>query len=189
MKSWKMTAYSELWVNWCMAWLLLSCSITLLFPDALLHGAVSEWIERHITYLVLGILFSSAYFLARALLLLWDWLMSKLEIWHSQHRLERMINHLDFAEKAILREFVLQRKSVIKLPLAEPAVKNMLDSGILDFAYGQPSSNDQAHIKPMMISLRARPLLTYKVLGMSRGNMSEEQIEQMMSARPKFAKN
>jgi hypothetical protein len=38
-----------------------------------------------------------------------------------------------------------------------------------------------------MIALPARPLITYKALGLSKGKMSEEQIEQIMSARPKFA--
>jgi len=42
-------------------------------------------------------------------------------------------------------------------------------------------------IKALMIALPARPLITYKALGLSKGKMSEEQIEQIMSARPKFA--
>lgn len=32
-----------------------------------------------------------------------------------------------------------------------------------------------------MIALPARPLLTYKVLGLSRGKMSDEQVEQIMN--------
>lgn len=75
-----------------------------------------------------------------------------------------MIECLDFTEKAILREFVIQRKSVINLPLTEPAVKNLLDAGVLDFAYGQPLNDDLSQIKALMIAL-ARPLLTYKALG------------------------
>ena len=41
--------------------------------------------------------------------------------------------------------------------------------------------------RALMIALPARPLLTYKVLGLSRGKMSDEQVEQIMNARPKFA--
>ena len=97
-----------------------------------------------------------------------------------------MIECLDFTEQAILREFVIQRKSVINLPLTEPAVKNLLDAGVLDFAYGQPLNDDLSQIKALMIALEARPLLTYKALGLSNGKMSEEQVEIIMNARPKY---
>jgi hypothetical protein len=73
------------------------------------------------------------------------------------------------------------------LPVTEPAVKNLLDAGVLTYAYGQPFSEDDIMIKALMIALPARPLITYKALGLSKGKMSEEQIEQIMSARPKFA--
>ena len=71
--------------------------------------------------------------------------------------------------KSDLREFVIQRKSVINLPLTEPAVKNLLDAGVLDFVYGQPLNDDLSQIKALMIALEARPLLTYKALGLSNG--------------------
>ena len=38
-----------------------------------------------------------------------------------------------------------------------------------------------------MIALPARPYITYRALGISKGKMSEEQIEQIMNSRPKFA--
>ncbi len=89
----------------------------------------------------------------------------------------------------MLREFVLQRKSVINLPITEPAVKNLMDAGVLTYAYGKPvrEKEDENQIRALMIALPARPLLTYKVLGLSRGKMSDEQVEQIMNARPKFA--
>ena len=98
-----------------------------------------------------------------------------------------MIQCLDFSERAILREFILQRKSVIKLPVTEPAVKNLLDAGVLTYAYGQPFYEDDTQIKALMIALPARPHITYRAVGLSKGKMSDEQIEQIMSARPKFA--
>ena len=46
---------------------------------------------------------------------------------------------------------------------------------------------DENQIRALMIALPALLLLTYKVLGLSRGKMSDEQVEQIMNARPKFA--
>ena len=94
---------------------------------------------------------------------------------------------IGISEKAVLREFVLQRRSVINLPVTEPAVKNLLKAGILTYAYGTPASSDESIIKALMIALDARQYITYKVLGLSKTGMSEEQIEQILSERPKFA--
>jgi hypothetical protein len=73
------------------------------------------------------------------------------------------------------------------LPITEPAVKNLLEAGVLTYAYGQPMYEDDTLIKALMVSLPARPYITYRALGISKGKMSEEQIEQIMSSRPKFA--
>lgn len=127
-----------------------------------------------------------SYFASQLLLIAWDHILLHWVERQKQQNLQRMIECLDFTEKAILREFVIQRKSVINLPLTEPAVKNLLDAGVLDFAYGQPLNDDLSQIKALMIALEARPLLTYKALGLSNGKMSEEQVEIIMNARPKY---
>ena len=104
-----------------------------------------------------------------------------------KQRLETMVQCLDFSERAVLREFILQRKSVIKLPVTEPAVKNLLEAGVLVYAYAQPFEEDDLLHRELMIALPARPLITYKLLGLTRGKLSDEQIEQIKSDRPKFA--
>ena len=168
-----------------MMWLLLCCSALLLFPMERLPG-INEWLVQLKAFINLGVLVACSYFASQLLLILWDHLLIHWNERQKQKNLQRMIEHLDFTEKAILREFVIQRKSVINLPLTEPAVKNLLDAGVLDFAYGQPLNDDLSQIKALMISLEARPLLTYKALGLSNGKMSEEQLDMIMNARPKY---
>ena len=51
-----------------------------------------------------------------------------------------------------------------------------MNAGILTYAYGTPSQADESVIKGMMISLEARPYITYRVLGLSRSHMSEEDV-------------
>ena len=81
-----------------------------------------------------------------------------------------MIGFLDFNEKAVLREFVLQRKSVINLPITEPAVKNLMDAGCATYAYGKPVRERGREPDPRPDDKRCRPApLTWtKVLGLSR---------------------
>jgi len=187
MKYWN-THFSQFQAfNWLMVWLLMCSSAILLFPAEKLGPAAAEWLHACSLYLWLGILVAGSYFLSQLILILLDLARHHYSNYQQREKLEQMVRCLDFSERAVLREFILQRKSVIKLPVTEPAVKNLLDAGVLTYAYGQPFSEDEIMIKALMIALPARPLITYKALGLSKGKMSEEQIEQIMSARPKFA--
>ena len=189
MKRWIQHFYQLNRLNWLMVWLLLCCSIILLFPAGLMKGAVSQWATVHAAWLGVGMLIAISYFCSQGFLIAWEWACDEWQSRRQQDQLAQMISFLDFNEKAVLREFVLQRKSVINLPITEPAVKNLMDAGVLTYAYGKPvrEKEDENQIRALMIALPARPLLTYKVLGLSRGKMSDEQVEQIMNARPKFA--
>lgn len=189
MKRWIQHFYQLNRLNWLMVWLLLCCSIVLLFPAGLMKGAVSQWAADHAAWLGVGMLIAISYFCSQGFLIAWEWACEEWQARRQQDQLAQMIGFLDFNEKAVLREFVLQRKSVINLPITEPAVKNLMDAGVLTYAYGKPTreKDDENQIRALMIALPARPLLTYKVLGLSRGKMSDEQVEQIMNARPKFA--
>ena len=189
MKRWIQHFYQLNRLNWLMVWLLLCCSIILLFPAGLMKGAVSLWAADHAAWLGVGMLIAISYFCSQGFLIAWEWACEEWQARRQQDQLAQMIGFLDFNEKAVLREFVLQRKSVINLPITEPAVKNLMDAGVLTYAYGKPTreKDDENQIRALMIALPARPLLTYKVLGLSRGKMSDEQVEQIMNARPKFA--
>ncbi|WP_279500628.1 superinfection exclusion B family protein [Aeromonas veronii] len=189
MKRWIQHFYQLNRLNWLMVWLLLCCSIILLFPAGLMKGAVSQWAADHAAWLGVGMLIAISYFCSQGFLIAWEWACEEWQARRQQDQLAQMIGFLDFNEKAVLREFVLQRKSVINLPITEPAVKNLMDAGVLTYAYGKPTQekDDENQIRALMIALPARPLLTYKVLGLSRGKMSDEQVEQIMNARPKFA--
>ena len=189
MKRWIQHFYQLNRLNWLMVWLMLCCSIILLFPAGLMKGAVSQWATAHAAWLGVGMLIAISYFCSQGFLIAWEWACDEWQSRRQQDQLAQMIGFLDFNEKAVLREFVLQRKSVINLPITEPAVKNLMDAGVLTYAYGKPAreKEDENQIRALMIALPARPLLTYKVLGLSRGKMSDEQVEQIMNARPKFA--
>ena len=189
MKRWIQHFYQLNRLNWLMVWLLLCCSIILLFPAGLMKGAVSQWAADHAAWLGVGMLIAISYFCSQGFLIAWEGACEEWQARRQQDQLAQMIGFLDFNEKAVLREFVLQRKSVINLPITEPAVKNLMDAGVLTYAYGKPTreKDDENQIRALMIALPARPLLTYKVLGLSRGKMSDEQVEQIMNARPKFA--
>lgn len=172
--------------NWFMLWLLIFCGSILLFPANKLPEQIEQWLQQYHFAFGLGILIACSYFMSQLLLSGWEQLDAYLRRFQRQQSIEKMIQHLDFSEKAVLREFVLQRKSVLNLPVNEPAVRNLLDSRVLDFAYGQPLNEEFTNVRSLMIALEARPLITYKLLGLSSSKLTEEQMEYLMNSRPKF---
>ncbi len=99
-------------------------------------------------------------------------------------QMSETIANLDFSERALLREYVLQRKSVLNLPLNEPTVRNLLDTKVLRII-GQIQEDGKA---PIRISQKARPFITYKAIGLSRRRLNNEEIGKLMSTRPNYAR-
>ena len=99
-----------------------------------------------------------------------------------------MIKHLDFEEKAVLREFIIQQKNVLSLPLNEPAVNNLLASGVLKPAYETQEIKWDSRIIKLSIAVDAPEKLTKKVIGIPTGKMSEHEIVNLKAARPIYAR-
>ena len=169
-----------------MVWFTLINGMIVMLPADVVGEQGAAWITSHNFYWYAGLVIGVSYFASHAITILCSSLFEGATSKSQASNLQNMIRCLDFTEKAVLREFVLQRRSVINLPVNEPAVKNLLGAGILTYAYGTPHSGDVSTIKALMITLEARPYITYKILGLSKSGMSEEQIEQILNERPKF---
>jgi hypothetical protein len=174
-------------LNWIMVWFILLNGMIVMIPGDVMGNNVANWVSKHNIIWFTGLVIGISYFLSHAVIILGTYIFERISSRSHLEHMHNMVACLDFTEKAVLREFVLQRRSVINLPITEPAVKNLLRAGILTYAYGTPSSGDESIIKALMIALDARQYITYKVLGLSKNGMSEEQIEQILNERPKFA--
>ena len=104
---------------------------------------------------------------------------------HGDLPAENAVLHKRFHERALLREFVLQRKSVLNLPEAEPSVRSLLDSNVLQIVGEHEEDTTRA---PMIITKQARPFITYRAIGLTRSKMNDQMLEQIMNARPDFAR-
>ena len=62
MKRWIQHFYPLHRLNWLMVWLLLCCSVILLFPAGLMQGAVSQWASDHAGWIGVGMLIALSHF-------------------------------------------------------------------------------------------------------------------------------
>jgi hypothetical protein len=172
-------------LNAIMLWIMVLSASLLLFPFDLLNQYIAESINNFKITIWFSLIIAASYFISQGILLSYTTLSNKYLNKTKIERLTKAVTCLDFSERAVLREFILQRKSVLNLPITEPTIRNLISNGILSIA--NESLDSQGNI-PVMINIDARPFITYKALGLSKGKMSEEQIEQIMNARPKYAR-
>lgn len=168
-----------------MVWLFSMTVLLLVLPFEFVSPDLAASIDSHRQFLYLALIVEISNFIAIGVLRVYNSVRSKKYAKYVEESVNTAVERLDFAERALLREFVLQRKSVLNLPLSEPTVSSLLDSHILV----QTSGEDGSGRAGICISKVARPLITYKVIGLSRTKMSEQMLDQIMSARPAFARD
>lgn len=171
-------------------WLCFSCTVLLVLPGSLFSTVSSELLPGiNSSYLwVLGLL-TGSYLLTRALMWSFSHLMDKYTSQRLALRRKKMIRQLDFEEKALLREFVIQRKNVLALPMTEPAVSNLLRSGVLVPAFDTQEIKGSARIIKLSIAIDAREQLTHRVLGLPVGKLTEAEALILKGARPHYARS
>ncbi len=172
-----------------MTWMLLSSTLLLVAPLPMMEASgILEWKQNYTPHLTLALILSISYFFAKLILHFQNSLTNRSNSLKEKGKLESMVQKMDFEEKAVLREFVIQRKNVLSLPLNEPAIANLLEAGVLSPAIPTQEITGERRIVKLSISLDARPLLTHKILGLPVGKMTEEEAEMLKSARPEYAR-
>lgn len=172
------------------AWLCLASLTLLVLPVSLIQNVETfNWSKNYTPYIFILVLLTGSYLLTQSVTLLFRYFSAK----YKQRRLlasrNKMIRQLDFEEKAVLREFIIQRKNVLSLPMREPAVSNLLASSVLVPAFETQEIKGSGRIIKLSIAIEAREQLTHKVLGLPAGKMTEEEVTVLKSARPDYARS
>ncbi|WP_298939413.1 superinfection exclusion B family protein [uncultured Psychromonas sp.] len=171
-------------------WMCFSCAVLLVIPSSLFSLSNSDVLpDTYAPYLWVLTLLTGSYLLTRLL----SYSFARLSEYYASQRLlirrNKMIRQLDFEEKALLREFIIQRKTVLSLPLNEPAVSNLLASGVLAPAFETQEIKGSSRIIKLSIAIDAREQLTHRVIGLPVGKLTEAEAEVLKAARPKYARN
>ena len=173
-----------------MAWLCLASATLLIVPASLLQtSGTAKWSQFFTPYAWILALLTGSYLITRLLTLLFTYFCAQFANRRLLASRNKMIRQLDFEEKAVLREFVIQRKNVLSLPMSEPAVSNLLKSGVLVPAFETQEIKGSARIIKVSIAIEAREQLTHKVLGLPVGKLTEQEAAILKAARPDYARS
>lgn len=172
-------------LNLVMLWLFCVTLALLFLPLEMVSLELADQVAANRTYLYLALIVEVSNFLAQGIFMAVSYYLHQRQIQREQEAMKTTVSRLDFAERALLREFVLQRKSVLNLPEAEPSVRSLLDSNVLQIVGEHEEDTTRA---PMIITKQARPFITYRAIGLTRSKMNDQMLEQIMNARPDFAR-
>lgn len=173
-------------LNIIMLWLFCVTLLLLVLPLEKISLDLADQVAANKTYLYLALIVGASNFISQAVIALISSLINRSAVKKEQNEMQTTVDGLDFAERALLREFVLQRKSVLYLPENEPSVRSLIDSGVLNVV---GDADEITSRSPIIITKQARPFITYRAIGLTRGKMNDEMLEQIMNARPEFARD
>lgn len=101
----------------------------------------------------------------------------------------KAISEIDFKEMAVLREFYINEQQSLDMPIDNPVVAGMLKKRLLY----QLSSMGQMSLEGMMMPLAMNNLLkdsiTPQFLRLPVSEPTQEQINEVLNARPEWAKS
>ena len=98
------------------------------------------------------------------------------------------IRTLDDHEKAVIREFVIQGRNTLRLPVDNPTVNGLINKRLLH----QVGSLGQMSIVGLLVNISLTELadsnLTSEILGLPESEPSKTERESIMNDRPSFIK-
>ncbi|RKF20885.1 hypothetical protein DBZ36_02790 [Alginatibacterium sediminis] len=165
------------------AWMGIASGLLLILPKSVLDlGEVHS--SMH-SAMAVSLSLSLAYVLSRLLSFGLHAVYQNHILKDKQRRINDCVAVLDHSERAILREFVLTRRSVLELPLTESSVKNLIRHGVLEAENPSDNLETRGHAK-LVIAVMARPVLSFKALGLPVGKLNESQLDHLRALRPMF---
>ncbi|BAJ03669.1 superinfection exclusion B family protein [Shewanella violacea] len=173
-----------------MLWLAIVSGALLFAPVGILTSVHLEAaVSANSHFIGLGFIIGIAYLITQVVNYFLDEAISALKIKRTTEIIEEKVRLLDPTERALLREFFLQGETVLTLPQNEPAVKSLLATSIIELLGNQKNYAIQGSTSDYKISMRARIYLNRQVLRLPVGEPSQEEMKNLIKARPTFANN
>ncbi len=169
-----------------LAWAVLLTGAYLFSPDAAVKSLHLDSLPREYkAYAGIAFVAAGSLLLINAVL----WLWSKARSVYSKRTLRKMVAaallELDFEEVVVLREFYIQGRHVIELPVDHPTVAGLRNKHLVQVAGGTGYRDLAGSVFPVQLTREAKRLLTAAALGLPE-DRTEENIQRILRERPNY---
>ncbi len=147
---------------------------------------VSEFGVKYGQYIGLTFIISTGLVIINLLLWFQRYYTNKMNVLKFKKGFREKLKMLDHQEQAVLREFILQGRSAIEMPIDDPTVSGLINNSILKInrQLGNAFIMNGTHASLSLIK-RAEKEIQLSDIGMSQ-NPSDEEIEFVKNNRPEW---
>ncbi|MDP2560084.1 superinfection exclusion B family protein [Psychrobium sp. 1_MG-2023] len=173
-----------------MLWVAISCALILFMPASVVESLkLTNLLNNSAHFVGMFFIISASYLGIDLVMSISKSLREKQKQSQLSEDIQNRVRVLASGERAVLREFYLQRQTSLWLPKNEADVKSLLSSGILiavDYYATTRTTEEGEHEVELMISHIARPYLTKARLKLPQGKPSLDDITYLKLARPNY---
>ena len=159
-------------------------------PDAWLQSLQLEGFEENYGTFV-GVTFLASFGLAstNVAIFLFNGLLHAYFRMKWKSGLTEKLQSLDHSEQSVLREFYIQGKYTIDIPINDSSVVGLTNKGIIrmEGKYGEHSLSGM--LFPCAITEEARKRITNQMIGLPDGDPNQGEIQRLKDSRPAFVRD
>ena len=165
-------------------------STTILFSPSALHEKLhtKELLDRYGLFVGLAFIASGALLGLNVFIWVYGHFGRKLRRARWQRDLAKAITRLDHTEISVLREFFIQGKQTLMLPVDEPTVAGLLRKGLVHSASTVGQQSIAGILFPVAIDSDFQDVLSPAHVGLPPSDPSPADIERVRAERPSFMK-
>lgn len=167
-------------------WLLAIVTGILLFTDKdfLIKLQLQEFNAEYGKYFGIIFIVSAAFIILSIIYYLFDQINSLFKTGKSKRYFKEELKSLDPYEQSVMREFIVQNRKTVSMPIDNPVVAGLINKGFLK----RVSNLGDGLYFPISLSKFADKYLKEDDLGVS-SKMKEEELREIFSNRPKWAED
>lgn len=169
-------------------WITLTAVLFLYIPVNIVPYSEYQNLKNQYGILVLLILISSISMLTiEAVIYLYNHIKKKSNSNRDRKRIRNRLESLNGDGKAILREFTIQNRNLIKLPIDNVNVLSLVDAGIIELSRRLAEYHHGKSLGLFSIAEKASQFISQELLGFPEEGLTPESIEKIQRLRPCFA--
>ena len=166
-----------------LAAVLLVATILCMYVPAGIHPGFAQFRSQHGHWLVVALCLLAAVLIVELAALILHQRRARREREARERRVVELLAELDSDEQILLREFFIQDRNTIKLPIELPVVLGLLRAGILVVVARLPQACSAGFVGAVRLSDAARPHLSPEVLGLP-ASLGDDDVQRMRRERP-----
>lgn len=169
----------------------IACAVLLFIPENLVpNSAITVFRQKYGTFILIAMAFGSAALVVEV----FYWGIQRLigrrrRLVSEQQLLERMLeclSRLDKHEQLVMREFIIQERNTIKLPLNQAVVVGLRQAGIINLVQPLIQRCHAGQVGIFTLSPVIRDYLSPELVGLPNGPVTDQDRERVFGERPYY---